>query len=120
MTNKIQPSNHGFVDDVSILIAQAKQRTAIAVNNELTLLYWHVGQRISQEVLAGERADYGKQVVSTLSKSLTAQFGRGWGQRNLMQMVKFYDVFRELSIVQTVSAQLSWSHFVILSNLRFG
>ena len=117
MTINIQPDSGSFVSDISQLIAHAKQRAAISVNNELTLLYWHVGQRINQEVLGGQRADYGKQVVSKLSKSLTAEYGRGWSQRNLLQMVKFYDVFPDLSIVQTVSAQLSWSHFVILSSI---
>lgn len=118
MRDIISSDESGFISDISLLIAQAKQRTVIAVNNELTLLYWHVGQRINQEILKGERADYGKQILVRLSKSLSAQFGRGWSQRNLMQMVKFHDVFPDSQIVQTLSAQLSWSHFVILSAIE--
>ena len=57
-----------LVADVASLIHSAKQRAAVAVNSELTLLYWHVGQRINQAILGGERADYGKQVVSNLAK----------------------------------------------------
>lgn len=103
--------------EVMALIYSAKQRAAISVNSEITLLYWQVGHRIHQEVLGGERADYGQQVIANLSKALTAQFGRGWSKRNLAQMVKFYNVFPDRHIVQTLSAQLSWSHFILLSGI---
>jgi len=100
--------------EVAALIRSAKQRAAAAINNEITLLYWQVGNRIRQEVLGGGRADYGKQVIATLASELTAQYGKGWSKRNLAQMVKFAEVFTDAHIVQTLSAQLSWSHFVIL------
>ncbi|HFQ5182458.1 TPA: YhcG family protein [Vibrio vulnificus] len=100
--------------EVAALIRSAKQRAAAAINNEITLLYWQVGNRIRQEVLGGGRADYGKQVIATLATELTAQYGKGWSKRNLAQMVKFAEVFTDAHIVQTLSAQLSWSHFVIL------
>ncbi|KYN86535.1 nuclease [Vibrio cidicii] len=100
--------------EVAALIRSAKQRAAVAINNEITLLYWQVGNRIRQEVLGGGRADYGKQVIATLATELTAQYGKGWSKRNLAQMVKFAEVFTDAHIVQTLSAQLSWSHFVIL------
>lgn len=103
-----------LVEDISLLVATAKQRATAAINNEITLLYWQVGNRVRQEVLGGERADYGKQVIATLATELTAQYGKGWSKRNLAQMVKFAEVFTDTNIVQTLSAQLSWSHFVIL------
>lgn len=106
--------NSDLLIEVTHLVHQAKQRAAVAVNSEITLLYWQVGHRIHQEVLGGERADYGKQVITSLSRTLTAQFGRGWSKRNLAQMVKFSEIFHDSQIVQTLSAQLSWSHFVLL------
>ncbi|ELH8889784.1 DUF1016 family protein [Vibrio vulnificus] len=105
---------HPLSQEVAALIRTAKQRAAAAINNEITLLYWQVGNRIRQEVLGGGRADYGKQVIATLASELTAQYGKGWSKRNLAQMVKFAEVFTDAHIVQTLSAQLSWSHFVIL------
>lgn len=105
---------HPLSQEVAALIRSAKQRAAAAINNEITLLYWQVGNRIRQEVLGGGRADYGKQVIATLATELTAQYGKGWSKRNLAQMVKFAEVFTDAHIVQTLSAQLSWSHFVIL------
>lgn len=51
--------------------------TAVAVNAEMTLLYWEVGFRIRNHVLQGERADYGKRVVTDLAHELSTEFGRG-------------------------------------------
>ena len=62
-------------------------------------------------MLKGERAEYGKQVIASLAKDLSITFGKGWSKRNLAQMVKFSDAFPDFQIVQTLSAQLSWSHF---------
>ena len=104
--------------EIKDLIQSAKQRAAVAVNAELTMLYWQVGERINREILKGERADYGKQIVASLAKSLTAQFGRGWSKRNLFQMVRFAELFPDQKIVQTLSAQLSWSHFVALTSIE--
>lgn len=100
--------------DVRALIVAARQRLALSINQELTLLYWDVGQRIRSEVLQGQRADYGEQVVQTLSRSLMAEFGRGFGRANLFNMLRFAELFPDRVIVQTVSGQLSWSHFVEL------
>ncbi|OQK17958.1 hypothetical protein AU255_08890 [Methyloprofundus sedimenti] len=104
-------SNSELFVEVKELIQAAKQQAAVAVNAELTLLYWQVGKRIADEVLKGERAEYGKQVIAHLAKDLTVSFGKGWSKRNLAQMVKFNEAFPDFQIVQTLSAQLSWSHF---------
>jgi len=116
----ISPSNPSVLlfEQIKPLISVAKQRAAVAINSELTLLYWQVGYHVNCEVLKGERASYGKEIVSDLSQRLTAQFGRGWSKRNLFQMLKFSEVFAEIEIVQTLSAQLSWSHFIQLCSIN--
>ncbi|MFC2996394.1 YhcG family protein [Acinetobacter sichuanensis] len=103
--------------DIIALVHSAKQRAAVSVNAELTLLYWTVGQRIQQEILKGERAEYGLQVIANLAKTLTQQLGKGWSKRNLAQMIKFAQLFPDLNIVQAVTAQLSWTHFVQLLSI---
>lgn len=103
--------------EIKSLIDTARNRAAVSVNAELTLLYWRVGERIHSEVLKGQRAEYGAEVVQTLAKQLTAQYGRGWSKRNLLNMVKFYQQFQDVKIVQTLSAQLSWSHFNLLVSI---
>jgi phosphoribosylformimino-5-aminoimidazole carboxamide ribonucleotide (ProFAR) isomerase len=62
---------------------EARQRTAVAINTEITLLYWQIGHRINTEILQGQRAEYGKQIVVSLSKQLTQAYGKGWSERQL-------------------------------------
>lgn len=107
-----------LTQDIVSLVHAAKQRAAIAVNAELTLLYWSVGQRIRQEILKGERAEYGQNIIANLSQTLTQQFGKGWSKRNLAQMIKFAEIFTDAKIVQTLSAKLSWSHFIQLLSIE--
>lgn len=108
------PKTIPLFNDIKTLIDSARQRAAVAVNAELTLLYWQVGQRIHTEVLKGERGEYGKEMVLNLAKQLTTHYGRGWSKRNLLYMVGFAQSYPDLEIVQTLSAQLSWSHFTLL------
>ena len=101
--------------EVRQLIDMAKQKAAIAVNAELTLLYWHIGRRIQEELLEGQRGEYGKQVISGLSQQLTQTYGRGWGRRHLWNCLRFAEQFPDSAIVHTVCALLSWSHMRLLS-----
>lgn len=64
--NNIMP----LVDDLRQIINQTRSRVAVNVNAELTLMYWHIGERINREVLGNERAEYGKQIIATLSQQL--------------------------------------------------
>ena len=108
----------GLFEEIRQLIDAAKQRAAIAVNAELTLLYWHIGKRIQTEVLQGVRAEYGKQVVHSLSQHLTQTYGRGWGERQLRNCSYFAEQFPDLEIVNTLCSKLSWSHFRLLSTIN--
>ena len=56
-----------LVDDLRQIINQTRNRVAVNVNAELTLMYWHIGERINREVLGNERAEYGKQIVATIT-----------------------------------------------------
>lgn len=107
-------SEQQLVGEISQLIQTSKQRVAVTVNAELTLLYWHIGQRINQHILNNERAEYGKEVIKNLSKSLTEQFGKGWGKRHLSYLMQFAAAFPDPKIVHTLCAQLSWSHFKLI------
>jgi len=105
----------GLFEEIRQLIDAAKQRAAVAVNAELTRLYWHIGKRIQTEVLQEQRAEYGKQVIQLLSQQLTQTYGRGWGERHLRHCLRFVEQFPDLEIVNTVCSKLSWSHFRLLS-----
>ena len=106
------PSAGRLLDDLRGLIRQAREGVAQAVNSALVLLYWQVGHRIRTEILKEKRAGYGEEILSTLSKELTADFGKGYSRPNLFRMVRFAEVFPDHEIISTLSRQLGWSHFV--------
>lgn len=103
--------------DIKALIDGARQRVAVAVNAELSLLYWQVGSRIRQNILGNQRAEYGAAVVAGLSQQLTAAYGKGWGLRQLRQCLRFAEVFGDEGIVHTLCAQLSWSQLRLIAAL---
>ena len=107
-----------LITDLRTLINEVRNKVALTVNSEITLLYWHIGKRINEEVLGNQRAEYGKQIVSTLSTQLTKEYGRGFELRNLRRMMQFAELFPDFQIVATASRQLSWSHFIELLSIR--
>ena len=100
--------------EVRQLIAAARQRVASAVNAELTQLYWHIGRRISAELLQGQRGEYGKEVVAELARQLTADFGKGWSEQQLRHCLRLADTFPDEQFFSTVRRELSWSHLKAL------
>lgn len=107
-----------LLGDIQQLIVEARHTAAVAVNAGLTLLYWRIGQRIRTEVLGGERAAYGGEIVATLSRQLVADHGRGFEEKNLRRMMQFAEVFPEEAIVVSLIRQLSWTHFLVLLPLK--
>ncbi|MBS0464385.1 MAG: DUF1016 family protein [Proteobacteria bacterium] len=100
------------------LIDAARQHVAQTANATQTMLYWHVGQRIRRDVLKDGRADYGAEILATLSQELAKDYGKGFNVSALTRMVKFAEAFPDESIVATLSRQLSWSHFVEILPLK--
>ncbi len=100
--------------EIGEMIRAARQQVAQVVNAGLTLLHWQIGMRIRREVLGEERAEYGGLIIDALSKELRAEFGRGFGRRNLFHMVRFAEVFPDLDVVQSLIGRLGWTHFLHL------
>ena len=107
-----------LLGDVRALIEAAREQTARAVNSALVSLYWHIGTRIRQDILREKRAGYGEEIVATLSRQLTAEFGRGYTEKGLRRMIQFAESFPDGEIVAALSRELSWSHFVELIPLE--
>ena len=113
MEHIIKSSENKIVSDIRVLIEQSRQQVAAAVNAGMTLMYWHIGERINREVLGGERAAYGKQIVATISQQLTAEYGGSqFSVKNLNRMRLFAERFPDLSIWTPLVSKLSWSHFL--------
>lgn len=107
-----------LLGEIRALIEASQRRTVSAINSELTVLFWRIGRRIHTEVLAGQRAGYGEEILPTLASQLVRDYGRSFTDKNLRRMVQFAVLFPDESIVVTVSRQLSWSHFVALLPLK--
>lgn len=100
-----------LIQDVRQLIEASRQRVATSVNTELSLLYWQIGRRIDQENLTGERAEYGQEIVATLSQQLSRDYGSGFSRSGLARMIKFSQHFSDIETVKVLAKSLSWSHF---------
>jgi len=86
--------------DIRDLIIEARAKVAMAVNAEMTLLYWRIGQRIQFAILAGQRADYGQQILATLSQQLAQEFGAGFSYSALTRLIKFSECFPDQQTVE--------------------
>jgi predicted nuclease of restriction endonuclease-like (RecB) superfamily len=106
-----KPISSNLISDIRRLIETARHNVAVTVNAGLTVLYWQIGSRIHQDILKEKRAEYGKEIVATLSQELTIEYGRGFSRRNLFNMIRFVEVFSDMKIVHALSAQLTWTHF---------
>ena len=81
-------------------------------------MYWHIGERINRDVLGSHRAEYGKQIVSTVSAQLQEEFSsKGFAKRNIHRMMQFAQQFPDIKIVTTLSTQMTWSHVVEVLSL---
>nr|WP_052145478.1 PDDEXK nuclease domain-containing protein [Burkholderia pseudomallei] len=96
------------------MIDSARARAAAAVNAELTLLYWQVGRRIRDDVLRGERAGYGQQILPALARQLRAEYGRGWSEQQLRHCIRVAEVFPDEPILSALRRELSWTHLKTL------
>lgn len=94
-----------LLGDVRNLIIEARSQIARTVDTGLLFSNWQIGMRIRQDVLKLKRAAYGKQIVSTLSRQLEPEFGRGYSEKSLRHMHRLAEVFPDPEIVSdTVSA----------------
>jgi len=107
------------MQDLRHIIEQARGHVAATANYELTMMYWHIGERINRDVLGNERAEYGKQIVSQVATQLQAEYGeKGFEPRNIRRMMQFAQEFSDLEIVSQIATKLSWSHFVEVLPLK--
>jgi len=102
--------NENLVEELKSLIASTKEQVSVSVNSSLTLMYWHIGRKIEENILQNSRADYGKEIVNSVSSQLVKEFGKSFSTRNLFYMIKFYKVFDDEKIVHSLSSQLTWTH----------
>ncbi|MCD4774010.1 MAG: PDDEXK nuclease domain-containing protein [Bacteroidales bacterium] len=119
MNNKLQNTKSLF-SEVKQLIEEARQTVAVVVNATTTVLYWNIGERINTEILGNKRAEYGKEVVKSLSRNLTEEYGKGWSEQQLRHCLRIAETFPNKEILYTLCRQLSWSHLRTIMYLKDG
>ena len=108
-----------LMTDLRQIIDEARIHVASTANYELTMMYWHIGERINRVVLGNERADYGKQIVPQVATQLQAWYGsKGFEERTIMRMVQFAQEFPDWQIVSPLVSKLSWTHFLTIMTLK--
>lgn len=112
---EIQETNNELIASLKEVIVNAHCRAYKAVNSTLLECYWNIGRLIVDDELRGnERATYGKSTVKNIANQLTAEFGKGFEERNLNNMRAFYKAFPIWNAVRT---ELSWTHYRLLSRI---
>jgi predicted nuclease of restriction endonuclease-like (RecB) superfamily len=114
----MKPSKNKYndlLDNIGQTIETARLNAFKAVNTELVKANWEIGRHIVEfEQHGHERAEYGSELLTELAKDLKLRYGKGFGRRNVLDMRRFYVAYPKW---QTVSAKLSWSHFIELLGL---
>ena len=131
-STNLRPKDQNFLTDISKILHDARKNAKTAVNLAMVYAYYEIGKRIVQEEQQGEiRAGYGEQILNTLSKYLTEQFGKGFSVTNLKYIRAFYVIYSKDEISQTLFDQfsnlptvgtgrrffLSWSHYLKLMRI---
>ena len=115
MNNEIDKIRKDIYSNIKELMDNARNSVAKEVNNILIQTYWEIGRIIVEDEQGNsDRAEYGKQLITDLSKRLTKEYGKGFSRSNLQNMRNFYLSY---PICQTLSGKLSWSHYCELLSI---
>ena len=107
-----------ITEGVGHIIEQSKHTIAVYLNSEVSMTYWRIGKYIAGELDAMGDERYGSKIVATVSRQLTAQFGKGYTRDAIFRMVKVARAYPDEEIVGTLSRQLTWSHFIELAEIH--
>lgn len=111
----IAPNMSSMIAEIHAVLDSARSTVARQVNSELLNTYWNIGRIITEyEQTVPERADYGKQTLKELSKSLTREFGKGFSLSNIYNMRQFYQDYPKF---QSLTGKLTWTHYCELLSI---
>lgn len=103
--------SNNYINEIKKILKNARQKAYNAVNSAMVEAYWKIGRRIVEEEQSGrERAEYGKEIIKNLSKELTEEFGKGFGERNIRNIRQFYVLFSDYEKWKSLISKLTWTH----------
>lgn len=102
-----------LMSGIKLQIKNSRQKALLAVNKELLILYWNIGNIILRYQ---DKEGWGAKVIDNISKEIKDEFPdqKGFSPRNLKYMRKFASEYMDIQFVQQVVAQIPWSHNVVL------
>lgn len=105
-------NTHIILQDIKIIITQAREQAVRSVDFQRVLMYWHIGKRIFvEEQGKQERAEYGRYLIRELAKQLEPEYGSGFSTRQLERCRQFYRLFPIASALRT---ELNWTQYKLL------
>lgn len=115
MDKQIDTEKKDTYNSIKDIMNKARKNASKQVNNIIIQSYWEIGRIIVEDEQGNsDRAEYGRQLITDLSKSLTKDYGKGFSKSNLFNMRNFYLCF---PIFQTLSGKLTWSHYCELLSI---
>ena len=107
--------SNSLIIKITEVLKTSRMNAAQQLNNELLTAYWNIGRIIVEyEQDSKTRAEYGAQTLKDLSRTLTAEFGKGFSRSNLQNMRAFYLTYQKC---QSVTGKLSWTHYCELLSM---
>ena len=107
-----------YIADIRQIIISARNKAHTAINSAMIEAYWLIGKRIVEEEQNGkQRAEYGKEVIKTLSEELQSEFGQGFAERCLREYRQFYLNFKDFEFGAQCAPNLTWSHYRLIIRL---
>lgn len=118
----------GLITDIGNILEQGRRQVVVSVNTVLLKTYWQIGREIVEYEQKGkEKSIYGSKLLNNLSKDLRLKYGKGFSRSNIIYMRLLYlkypiiqsvsGKFKKTQIGQTVSDQLTWSHYTELLDI---
>lgn len=102
--------------NIGDILENGRKQSCRIVNNVLIMAYWEIGKSIVEFEQKGKvKAEYGTKLLEHLSRDLKFRYGKGFCRRNILDMRRFYLLY---PIWRTVSAELSWSHYIQLISIE--
>ena len=106
---KNNPIKSNFIDDVKVIIDNARQNAVRSVDFCRVQMYWNIGKRIfEEEQERKDRADYGSYLIKNLANYLIPEYGSGFSVRTLEQSRQFYRIY---PIANALRSQLNWTQY---------
>jgi predicted nuclease of restriction endonuclease-like (RecB) superfamily len=108
-----------LINDVRVILCEARGKAYAAVNTTMVEAYWRIGQRIVEEEQGGSaRADYGSHLIRNLARVLGEEFGKGISVANLWNFRQFYLTFPDAGKLYALRSQLSWTHWRLVMRVE--